>query len=61
MYGPLPPTGFAVAVPLQLLKHVAFVNELIFATTPGVFGTLTIAVSVQPFASVTKTVYKPAT
>lgn len=56
VYGPVPPEGAAVAVPLLLPKHKMLAEVVMDAVMPPEFATVVVAVVVQPFASVTVTV-----
>jgi hypothetical protein len=57
--GPVPPTIATVAEPLLPPKHATFVNEVMLAVGPPLFATVTVAVRVQPLASVIVHVYEP--
>jgi hypothetical protein len=59
VYGAVPPVGVIVAVPLFAPKQVMFVEEIVAASTAGSV-TVKDCVPVQPFASVTVSVYVPA-
>jgi hypothetical protein len=56
---PVPPVATTLALPVELLKHVAAVTLLVNDKAVGSL-TVTCAVAVQLFASVTVTVYMPA-
>jgi hypothetical protein len=53
VYGPVPLEAVTVIDPLQAPKQVTFVTVVIFAEGDPAFGTVTLTVNVQRFASVT--------
>jgi hypothetical protein len=60
VYGVVPPLAEETAEPLLPPKQLTLVVDVIVMEGEAAFGTFTVAVPVQPFASVNVTVYRLA-
>lgn len=60
MKGPVPPVTFTDALPLVPLLQVTLLPTEAVMAGPPALETAAVEVPVQPFASVTMTVYEPA-